>query len=202
MLPTLKDGDILEAVQYSQRKFHIGDIIAFHSPIGGTIIVHRIAAICKKGVKTKGDNNFRFDDWVLSPNDIIGKIVSARRGKKIIIILNGFLGQLFLSTIRAQKRIHFVLMSFLLSFLYRWFSSAGIFKKFFSRRLKTRLCCFKSVDNLEFRLILGRQIIGRLLPGQKQWNIKRPFRLIVDEKSLLKNDLVKYVSSHHSLPHH
>ena len=199
MFPTLKTGDVLRVVQYSPRKIIAGDVIAFHSPNGRAIIVHRVIGVDQIWIQTKGDNNLRNDDWILSPNDILGRIVSVRRGEKNIIILSGFWGQKYVFAVRVLKRIIGVLNSIMLSPAYNWLSETGTFERQFSRRISTRLCCFKRGNGLEQQLIFGRRVIGRLLPGQKQWYIKRPFRLIVDEKSLPNNTFVYHVSSQHSL---
>jgi hypothetical protein len=39
----------------------------------------------------------------------------------------------------------------------------------------------------ELQLVMGRRVIGRWLPGKSGWNIRRPFRLFVDEESLPEN---------------
>jgi signal peptidase len=195
MFPTLKTGDILRVVQYSRRKIIAGDVIAFHSPNGRAIIVHRVIAIDQIFIQTKGDNNLRNDDWILSPNDILGQIVSVRRGEKNIIILSGFWGQKYVFAVRVLKRIIGVLNSIMLSPAYHWLSEKGTFKRLFSRRISTRLCCFKRGNGLEQQLIFGRRVIGRLPPGHNKWHIKRPFRLFVDERSLPNCDFLNQVFS-------
>jgi len=199
MLPTLKPGDLLKLVRCKKREIHVGDVVAFQSPISQGLIVHRVVAFDYTGLRTKGDNNDRIDDWVLSPHNIFGRIVSAHRGGQTITILGGFRGRQYVRTIHTVRCLNKALMSALLSPLYHWLAKTGIFKKMFLCLLNTRIYCFKCGDQLELQILLGRRIIGRLFPGQKQWYIKRPFRLIVDEKSLPNNTFVYHVSSQHSL---
>jgi len=47
-----------------------------------------------------------------------------------------------------------------------------------------RIISIKKEDKEERQLLSGRLVIGILLPGRKKWQIRKPFRLLVDEKSL------------------
>ena len=183
MFPTLKTGDILRMVPYKEGAVRIGDVVVFHSPYGRTPIVHRVVSVDKKGIKTKGDNKIAIDDCILQSNDIIGRVVSAQRGKKEVKILDGFPGRIYASTLEAGKRMDMV-VSTILRPAYRWLTQTGIFRKLFSRWIHTQVLCFKSGDGVEMQLQLGRRIIGRRLPGQNRWYIRRPFRLFVDEHTL------------------
>ena len=187
MLPTLKAGDLLKMVSYEKRGIFVGDVVAFQTPIGSGLAAHRVAAVDHKGLKTKGDNNDKIDDWVLSPHNIVGRIVSAQRGGKKIIILGGFWGRQYVRAIRTIRYLYRTLKFVLLSPLYHWLAAKGMFRKQFSRRLSPRLYCFKRGKDAELQLIWGKRVIGRLTPGQKQWLIRRPFRLFVDEASLPVN---------------
>lgn len=198
MFPTLKTGDILRVVQYNRREIHPGDVIAFNSSNGAALIVHRVVTVGQNGIRTKGDNNELNDDWLLSSNDVVGRIVSVNRDKKKIIILNGLWGQQYLRTVRTMKCIYNALSFVILRSIYHWIAKIGIFRYLFTNRVDIRLCCFKRCNELELQLLLGRRVIGRLLPGKRQWYIKSPFRLIIDEKSLPTNNLVDRASSQHS----
>ena len=198
MFPTLKTGDALSMAKYEQTGVHNGDVIAFKSPYGRALVVHRVVAVDQRVVRTKGDNNLKDDDWVLSPNSIVGRVVSIRRGGKAIPIFNGFWGRRYVSALRVVKWINSALMSVTLSPVYHRLAKASIFKKF-SCRVGVRLICFNHGDALQFQLLLGRRVIGRLFPGQKHWYIRCPFRLIVDEASLPQNNSRDLVSFQHSL---
>ena len=167
----------------SDRDIRVGDVVVFHSPYGRTPIVHRVVSIDKKGIRTKGDNKIAIDDCVLQPNDIIGRVVAAQRGKKQIKILDGFPGRIYASILEAGKRLDMV-VSTILRPPYHWLTRTDIFRKLFSRWIHTHVLCFKHVDGMEMKLQLGRRIIGRRLPGQNQWHIQRPFKLFIDESTL------------------
>ena len=183
MFPTLKTGDTFRVVPYKERAIRVGDVVVFNSPYGKTPIVHRVVSVDKKGVRTKGDNKIAIDDCVLQPNEIIGRVVAAQRGKKEIKILDGFPGRIYASILEAGKRIDMV-FSTILRPAYRWLTRTGIFRKLFSRWIHTQVLCFKCGDGMEMQLQLGRRIIGRRLPGQNQWHILRPFKIFIDESTL------------------
>lgn len=183
MFPTLKTGDILRVVPYKERGVRIGDVVLFLSPYGRTPIVHRVVSVDKKGVRTKGDNKIAIDGCVLHPNEIIGRVVAAQRGKKGVKILNDFPGRIYALILEAGKRMDIV-FSTTLRPAYRGLTKTGIFRKLFSRWIHTQVLCFKCGDGMEMQLQLGRRIIGRRLPGQNQWHILRPFKLFIDESTL------------------
>ena len=183
MFPTLKTGDILRVVSYKDRDIRVGDVVVFNSPCGNIPIVHRVVFFDNKRVKTKGDNKITVDDGILQPNDIIGRVVVAKRGKKLIKILDGFPGQIYALILETGKRIDLV-VSTMLRPAYRWSIRTGIFRKLFSRWIHTQVLCFRYGDGIELQLQLGRRVIGRRLPGQNQWRILRPFKVLIDESTL------------------
>lgn len=183
MFPTLKPGDILKVVSYKFSHISVGDVVVFNSPYGKTPIVHRVVSINNKGIRTKGDNKIAIDDCILQPNDIIGRVAAAQRGKKEIKIINGFSGLIYALNLGTGKRID-LLVSSILRPLYRWSVRTGIFRKLFSRWIHIQVFCFKHGDLMEMQLQLSRRIIGRRLAGQNQWHILRPFKLFIDESTL------------------
>ena len=198
MFPILQRGDILRLDSCNEKPPQVGDVVVFQRPKRGGLIVHRIVFVGQKRIRTKGDNNESVDNWVLSVCDILGRIVSVNRGGKKIIILGGFCGQKYALALRNLKRIYSALLSAVLSPAYNWFSDKGIFHNLFTNQENIRLYCFKRGNTLELQLLLGRRVIGRLLPGKRQWYIKRPFRLFIDERCFPDNNFIDYVSTRHS----
>jgi len=190
MAPILKTGDVLKIVAHQDREIRVGDLAAFRSPRCGTLIVHRVVSADHQGVRTKGDNNLAIDDWVLQPNEIVGRVVSLERNKKRIRILGGFRGQMHAFALGAAKRID---LAFSSTFgpAYRWLGKTGIFRNLFSRWMSIRVSCFNRRGGMELQLRLGQRVIGRRLPGQDRWHIRRPFRLFVDESALPKGEDVE-----------
>jgi len=74
MEPVFKKGDLV-LMQTLDKEPHIGDIISSSVYGYNAPVTHRVIEINKYGLRTKGDNNQKQDDWVLSNDKIIGKAV-------------------------------------------------------------------------------------------------------------------------------
>ena len=183
MSPTLKAGDGLSVVPYGNRRIQIGDVVVFREPEGKNNIVHRVVAVESQGVRTKGDNNINIDPWILLPDDIIGRVVSAQRKSKSLTIRGGVWGRIFAPLIWIIKQVN-LSVSRILHPAYHMLAGSGIFIKFNSFLPKTRVLSFNRHEGREFQLLMGNRVIGRRLPGKDHWQIARPFRLFVDEASL------------------
>ena len=183
MNPTLKAPDILRVLPYKGRKIQPGDVIVFLSPEGSHTVTHRVARVDSDGIRTRGDKSSRVDPWVLSPNNIVGRVVYAQRGNRQLPIYGGTMGRLFAVSVKV---IHVIDsgISTLLRPTYYWLARAGVFRRWLPARLKTRVLSFNRPAGTELRLLMGRRVVGRLLPGRDQWVIRRPFRLFVNEASL------------------
>jgi signal peptidase len=185
MNPTLKAPDILSVVPYNERKIRCGDVIVFVPTGGNRRITHRVISVDKEGIKTRGDNNSDIDSFILKPDNILGRVVYARRGNRRLRIYGGLAGRLFVYTVKVLKKID-TGISFLLHPIYHWLSKTGLFRRLVPLRLKPRIISFKRPAGVEHHLVMGRRVVGKRLPGKVDWHIKRPFRLFIDEKSLLQ----------------
>jgi len=186
MKPILKPGDRLQIIPYSAEKVRRGDVIVFIPPGGVTKVIHRVVSMDSQGVRTRGDNSTHVDPWTLSPNDVLGRVVSVKRGKRRLRIIGGVMGQLFSLTYRAVQTIDSTL-SYVLRPGYRRLATNGIFRSWLPDQMKPRVISFNRPAGTELQLLLGRCVIGRCLPGKNEWNIRRPFRLFVDEEALPEN---------------
>ncbi len=185
MNPTLRAPDILHIVPYKAGKIRAGDIILFIHPDGGQAIVHRVVSIDAGGIRTRGDNNNLVDPYLVEPSWIIGRVVSAQRGKRSRRIYGGIAG-------RTIGRIMNV-RSFIDRRLYIKPANPGpsLLKKlgaWLLSHIPTRIVRFSTMQGWELQMHLGRHLIGRLPAGQGHWVIRRPFRPFVDEAALPKGD--------------
>lgn len=73
MKPTLQPKDIVLIGKC--QNFKEGDIIVFHRPVTGELIVHRIIEIENGLIRTKGDNNPFPDSYLIEPSAVIGKVI-------------------------------------------------------------------------------------------------------------------------------
>ena len=183
MNPTLKAGDGLFVVPYGDRKIRIGDVVVFRDPEGKYNIVHRVVAVDSRGISTRGDNNNSIDPWLLSPDDIIGRVVSTQRRSKTLTVHGGIWGRISAPAFWTIKQVNLTVCR-ILHPAYYWFARSGIFKKFNRFLPKIHVLLFNRPEGREFQLLMGNRVIGRCLPGKDHWQIMRPLRLFVDEASL------------------
>ena len=183
MNPTLKVGDGLTVIPYEDENIRIGDVVVFRSSESDRYIVHRVISVDSRGIRTKGDNNNKVDSWILHPEDIVGRVTSAQRGNKSIIIHGGTHGRLLAPMLWTIKRVKIVINR-ILSPVYQILIRMNFLKGILSRLISTQILYFKRPNGIEMQLIMGRWVIGRYSPVGSRWIIRRPFRLFVDEKSL------------------
>ena len=183
MNPTLRTGDKLYVIPYEGEKIRRGDVIAFIPPEGESKVVHRVASVNSQGIRTRGDNNNQGDPWVLSPDQVVGQVVFAKRRNAWRRVFGGLIGELFTQTIRVIRVVDSC-ASFLLRPAYNRLARTGIFKRWLPAHIKTRVISYTRPTGIELQLLMGRRVIGRRLPGKTQWHIQRPFRLFVSEASL------------------
>ena len=186
MNPIFKPGDRLKIISQHQEKIRVGDVVVFYSPEDGSKVVHRVVSVNSDGVRTRGDNCNSEDDWVLGRENIVGRVVSAQRGKRRRRVFGGTIGQLFGVAIRAINAIDARVSSRLRPTYYR-LARAGAFRRWLPSRMKPRVISFNRDAGTELQLVMGRRVIGRWLEVKSKWHIRRPFRLLVDETSLPEN---------------
>lgn len=194
MNPTLKAADLLQVLPYRAKNIQRGDVIVFNHSGAECTVTHRVACVDSHAIRTRGDNSSSVDPWILSPDNIIGRVVYLKRGNRRLRIYGGRMGRLFAAAVRA---IHIMdsRISTLLRPAYYWMARAGVFRRWVPARLKIRVVSFKQPGGMELRLLIGRRVIGRFLPGRNQWLVQRPFRLFVNEASLPQSDRSTSASS-------
>jgi hypothetical protein len=186
MNPIFKPGDRLQIIPYNGQEIRRGDVIVFISPEDDSKVVHRVISLNSNGLKTQGDNCNSEDDWVLSREEILGRVVSVQRGDRRLRVFGGLWGHLLAVSIRVAKSIDSNLTSLLRPF-YQRLARAGIFRRWLPSQMRPRVVSFNRDSGTELQLVMGRRVIGRWLEGKSGWNIRRPFRLFVDEASLPEN---------------
>jgi hypothetical protein len=186
MNPVLKPGDRLQVIPCDRQEIRRGDVVVFILPGGDSKIVHRVISINSDGIRTRGDNCNHEDDWVLRRDNILGRVVSAQRGKRRWRVFGGPMGQLFAAVLRV---IHVIDSGFssLLHPVYKRLSRSDIFRRWLPSGMKPRVISFNRDAGTELHLVMGRRVIGRRMEGKTGWHIRRPFRLFVDEESLPEN---------------
>jgi len=183
MNPTLCEPEMMEIVPYESRPPRVGDVAFFLSPGAEQPVVHRIVRVTPADITTRGDNNTREDPCLLQPRDIKGQVVAAWRGRKRREIAGGLRGRLRGRWVRL-RRIPDRLISCLLRPLYHDLSRNGDIARLLPRRFRPQVVAFQVKGRDQFRLLLGKQVIGQYDDQKRQWQIQRPFRLFVNERAL------------------
>jgi hypothetical protein len=186
MNPIFKSGDRLQIASCDLEEIRVGDVVVFISPEDGSKVVHRIISLDSTGIKTQGDNCNSEDDWVLSREHLLGRVVSAQRGNRRRRIFGGPLGRLLAVSVRIIRAIDSP-VSYLLRPAYNELAKVGIFTRLLPAQIRPRVISLNRAAGEELQILMGRRVIGRLLPGMTRWHIGRPYRLFVDEASLPGN---------------
>jgi hypothetical protein len=84
MSPFILDGDVVTVIKYKNRKPRLGDVVAFKRPVDGHLVVHRIVARYGNKYLMAGDNISEKIDGAISLKDMLGRIVSVKRGSRPI----------------------------------------------------------------------------------------------------------------------
>lgn len=183
MNPTLTPQDLLEIKPYKNESPRIGDVILYYSPQQSNNAIHRIVSIDANGIQTRGDNNCITDTESLHPDDIAGRVVAAQRGSFRRKIANGYWGSLVGRYCHMRRLVHRHTIR-LLGPVYRSLCAGNFLHRFIPCRLQTRIATFQSATHITHKLLLGHRIIGAYDETSRQWQIRRPYRLFVDQASL------------------
>ena len=185
MHPTLRPGDGIELYTYkTTSEIKVGDVIVYPHPNGTTDVVHRVIRIMPDGVITRGDNNNRTDPQRIRFDDIIGKVIAAKRRTRRLVIRGGRAGylthklMLFRKYVSPRALLPFRLVSNLTA-------ASGLFHIFHSA-LDLRIIHIEKNRKSVRILVSGNRPIGRQIAGSAEWRIRFPYKLFVDKRRLEK----------------
>ena len=179
MNPTLCAQDLLGIEPYGHRPVRVGDVIIFLTPEGDRLAVHRVVIVTSAGICTKGDNNSRIDTWCIRPEDVFGQVVWAARGKRQRPIYGGNAGRLWSFGLGGFK-----MLEQCFSVVYHLVARSGLLRRLVPLRKWMRIVSLRNEGGRAFTLLLGHWVIGHYQTGMTSWQVRRPFRLFVDEQSL------------------
>jgi hypothetical protein len=179
MNPTLQNLDKLFYAPYRDAKVKRGDVVVFFDHEKNIKIIHRVKNISRQGIVTMGDNNSRVDSAILKPSQILGQVRYGQRRNKWISIHGGFFGE-----IQAAKVGLFLMVYNALRETIKppYHLLSGRIKL----PIRTKILSFQRPEGEELHLLMGRVVVGRLLPGRK-WQIRPPFQLFLNLSALPAN---------------
>lgn len=170
------DMDVLYYIP--NKKVKAGDVVVIKISESKQKVIHRIISTGKKGIRTMGDCNPYPDNWLLSPDKILGTVAYGYRGRRRFSVSSGLAGLARMYKERL-KRLIIKTTYPVLSSLYHNFHIYSLVILL----IRPKKVAFKKTDGTELHLLSRGRVIGRRLPGQK-WQIKLPYRYLLDENSL------------------
>lgn len=189
MSPTLKVPDVLHVEPVGASALRAGDIVVFHG-IEGRHTVHRVIAAMPEGCITRGDSNRYSDPGMLDPSAIIGKVVRVSRRSRTRTVRGGAPGMVEHYAARWRKLlVTEAEASPLLApvrVLYLRLSERGTLRKVLPVCWHPKIYRFRKPWGEELHLMIGNKLVGTCMSGSARWQIRVPFRLFVDERSLPK----------------
>lgn len=183
MNPTLREPTIMEIVPYDNRPVRVGDVVYFLHTGADEAVVHRVVWMTPAGMATRGDNNSHDDTLLLQFHDIAGRVVAAWCGRKRRSIVGGQMGWVISRWLRWRRVLNRG-VSRLLHPLYGFLACWGGISRWLPVSCRPRVVVFQVQERAQYWLLLGRQVIGRYDEREQHWQIQRPFRLLVDERML------------------
>jgi len=183
MYPTLRPGDILYIRPYGPEVIRAGDVVTFVRPDGARALAHRVAFIDEGGIATRGDRNSAVDSGRLRPENIIGRVEYLKRGNRLLKMHGGLAGRARAASLRSWRWISQFGTSRLRP-AYDLCTRSALLSKLPDTFMRPRVVSFLKGKDEELHLMMRGRLVGRLRAGDKQWRIRRLWRLFVDETRL------------------
>jgi signal peptidase I len=185
MNPTLREGYLLTVTPFENEPIVKGDVIYFRRH-GQMAVVHRVVEVTEEGVQTRGDNNSSNDPFLVQKNEIIGKVITAQKGRNVWKIHGGRRGCAVMQKNRLASSI-FRRGAKLMAGPYRKLANRGVFPGILPQSFRPKVVSFKVnmyLDQFKLKLMVGDHEVGRYDHNNKIWQIRPPFRLFVDQSKL------------------
>ncbi len=184
MHPTFIEPELLTVKPYNEAVPGVGDIICYRLNNHQDCIVHRVIAGGGSGkIRTRGDNSNSADRYTVELAQVAGKVVSARRNNHSRQVHGGIRGIIDMHLSRGSRKTNRMLRK-LLKNSYLFLSGAGIFRIWAPGALKYRIAVFQKHTSVYPKIILKGKTVGTYDFRSGCWKIKRPYRLLIDEKTL------------------
>ncbi len=183
MNPTFKTHDMLIYRPVPISDLRKGDIIVFVQPQKKIQVIHRVSAVNGENIHTRGDNNRQPDPYTLTQTEILGRVVSATRGKKRIRVYNGMTGRVQVSRHRMVKFLRGSFIS-VIQPPYSFLSEHRIISRWTGRWLTLRVVeCKRPAGKERYATLYGR-VVAYSPPGTDRWTILPPYRIVIDDSLL------------------
>lgn len=185
MNPVLTEPALMEVCPISANAIRKGDVILFHHPFDTINVTHRIISVSEGVFRTRGDNNQDSDPYIVTADNIMGIVRAVWCGDRRRIIRGGTMGH-FISWFFQRRRNLFILGGRALSIPYRFFSRlfSPLVRLLLPDQLRPRVVRYPAHVTWRYQLFLGKKLIGRCRDENSKWEIRLPYRLLVDIRKL------------------
>jgi hypothetical protein len=180
MVPVLEQDDVLEVLPYGRKPVRPGDVIFFFSGSDRQAVVHRAQSVTSAGNRTRGDNCSEDDRPLVQQENVVGQVVAALRGKQRRRIAGGDAGLVVAALCRLRRH---VLRSLRPLWRFRGNQLAGAGSGL-PAALQPRFVSFAGPSGDHWRLLVGRHVIATHRPRARAWQVRLPYRLLLDPASL------------------
>lgn len=183
MHPTLRGGDGLDLYTYrNHAEIRVGDVIAYPHPFETTDVVHRIIEFRHNGVITRGDNNNKIDPYTVRFDDIIGKVIAAKRRTRVLPVKGGKTGFCIHKLMLFRK--YFLLYGLApLRFVSNIIAASGLFNVFHPV-FDLRIIRIDGEHQRQLILVSGNRALGKQLAGSGEWQIRFPYKYFINKRRL------------------
>jgi signal peptidase len=183
MNPSFIEPEMIAVIPYKDSMIRKGDVICYKTDANEDVIVHRIIDIKGLRVKTKGDNNAAPDLYTIEKKDIIGRVYESRREGRLRTIHGGAMGIVVMLLARMRKPAVIFTIG-MLHGVYRSISRTGIMRKLLPENKQIDVAVFERKNIKYPKIVFSGRTIGTYNLKEKRWDIKRPYRIFVDEAML------------------
>lgn len=185
MRPTLSGNDLLEVASYGDAEQpRPGDVILFTPRPAYPFVIHRIITVTPTGFLTQGDFCDTADPWLLTGEEIIGRVVAATSHTGRRPIRGGIPGRLHAAYARLRRRLGFWLAKIPLFILKILMAEAGKLNLNPAAEHGPKIYRFETPQQAVYKLIVGNKIIGSYDHAARRWHIRLPYRLFLNKSSL------------------
>lgn len=187
MSPTLREPCLMEVVPVLSNSIRRGDVILFHCPDEtGKNVVHRVIDVHSAALKTRGDNCIQLDPYSVTSDRVIGLVIACWRGNKRRIVYGGTFGRILSWYLLFRAWVSTICRRLL------WgdccgmltFVIAPVADFILPDRFQPRVIQYPEHARWRYQLFIGNKYIGRFDSTIGKWEIRFPYRLIVDIRKL------------------
>jgi signal peptidase I len=179
MLGTFKEGDWLKIEKNKIKEVKIGNVAVFMSAKEAAQerhCIHRVVSLAEKSLITRGDNNPKNDEELVTEENLIGRVTHYERNGKIYKVWNGRLGLLRARVLHG--RLHVIRATkFFLRKPYRMLKKTGIVSKLWQPEIET--IYFETQDGPLVKYVHKGKTIASCWVDSNRWWFRRPYDSVI-----------------------